>query len=308
NRGVADYVEPKEDLEVKVSSFFSKVNFPVLTDLQLDMGGVRTDLVYPRELPDLFKGTQVTLIGRYRNASELENIRIALSGKSGRTVRTFAYDKLRFPLREEGNDFLPRLWATRRVGWLMEQVRSNGEQKELVDEIVDLGTRYGIVTPYTSYLALEPNAQPANNTVTPGRDGESRSDFGSGRTSSGRAMPSSAAMAAPADARATTGAAAVQQSKMARKQQETVTVDKDEALSSAVKTTAGKTFYLRGKVWTDAEFKQDSRLPEVEVTFGSNEYFDLLKRERRLAQYFSLGEEVLVVLDGRVYRVKPATN
>ena len=33
----------------------------------------------------------------------------------------------------------------------------NGEQRELRDEIVDLGTRYGIVTPYTSYLALEPD-------------------------------------------------------------------------------------------------------------------------------------------------------
>jgi hypothetical protein len=115
-------------------------------------------------------------------------------------------------------------------------------------------------------------------------------------------------MAVPADAKATTGAAAVQQSKRARQQQEAVTADKDDALSSNVKTAGGKTFYLRNNVWTDAEFKQDSRLPEVVITFGSNEYFDLLKRERRLAEYFSLGEQVLVVLDGRVYRVKPASN
>jgi Ca-activated chloride channel family protein len=307
NRGVADYVEPKEDLEVKVSSFFSKVNFPVLTDLQLDMGGVRADLVYPRELPDLFKGTQVTLIGRYRNASDLDNIRIALSAKSGRNLRTFSYDRLRFPLKEEGNDFLPRLWATRRVGWLMEQIRSNGEQKELVDEIVDLGTRYGIVTPYTSYLALEPGAQPATSDVTLGRDQE-RSAGAGRRENAPRNRAPSAATAAPADARATTGMGAVQQSKMARKQQEAVTVDKDETLSSNTKTASGKTFYLRNNVWTDAEFKQDSRLPEVVVTFGSDEYFDLLKRERRLAEYFSMGEQVLVVLDGRVYRVKPASN
>jgi Ca-activated chloride channel homolog len=311
NRGVADYVEPKEDLEVKVSSFFSKVNFPVLTDLQLDMGGVRTDLVYPRELPDLFKGTQVTLIGRYRNANDLNNIRIALSGKSGREQRSFSYDRLRFPLKEEENDFLPKLWATRRVGWLMEQIRSNGEQKELVDEIVDLGTRYGIVTPYTSYLALEPNAQPVtNSTVTPGRDGTSGGSGGgfSNSPTARKARTQSAATAAPAEARATTGAAAVQQSRRAREQQETVMVDKDDALSSAVKTAGGKTFYLRDNVWTDAEFKQDSRLPETVVTFGSNEYFDLLKRERRLAEFFSLGEQVVVVLDGRVYRVKAASN
>ncbi|MCA1558025.1 MAG: VWA domain-containing protein, partial [Acidobacteria bacterium] len=311
NRGVADYVEPKEDLEVKVSNFFSKVNFPVLTDLQLDMGGVRTDLLYPREMPDLFKGTQVTLIGRYRNEKDLNNIRIALSGKAGRSVRTFAYENLRFPLKEEENDFLPKLWATRRVGWLMEQVRSNGEQKELVDEIVDLGTRYGIVTPYTSYLALEPgNAQPITNFGTRGRDEErGGTGFGSGRTDARKARTApSAATAAPADAQATTGAGAVMQSKRAREQQETLKVEKDEALSSAVKTTGGKTFYLRDGAWVDAEFKSDARLPETVVTFGSDQYFDLLKRERRLAEFFSLGEQVVVILDGRVYRVKAAGN
>ncbi|HKS28663.1 MAG TPA: VIT and VWA domain-containing protein [Pyrinomonadaceae bacterium] len=306
NRGVADYVEPKEDLEVKVSSFFSKVNFPVLTDLQLDMGGVRTDLVYPRELPDLFKGTQVTLIGRYRNQNDLDNIRIALSGKSGQSVRTFAYDRLRFPIKEEGNDFLPRLWATRRVGWLMEQIRSNGEQKELVDEIVDLGTRYGIVTPYTSYLALEQNAQPVTSSGVLGRDRERGATFGAGRRDPGNMAPMSSADAA----KATTGATAVQQSKLARKQQETVTVtDMDDSAPpppSSLKKTSGKTFYLRERVWTDSEFKQEARLPEVVVTFGSNEYYDLLKKERRLAEYFSLGEEVVVVLDGKVYRVKAA--
>src|ERR1041385_6008071 len=84
-------------------------------------------------------------------------------------MRTYTYDNLRFPLRNENNDYLPRLWATRRVGWLMEQVRSNGEQKELRDEIVDLGTRYGIVTPYTSYLALEDGAVSQNNFVKGGQ-------------------------------------------------------------------------------------------------------------------------------------------
>src|SRR5688572_4571550 len=155
NGGTADYVEPKEDLEVKVSNFFSKVNYPVLTDLQIDMGGAQTDLMYPRGIPDVFRGSQVTLIGRYNNAATLESVRLRLSGKSNGQTRSYTYDKLSFPLRVEANDYLPRLWATRRVGWLMEQVRTNGEQKELRDEIVDLGTRYCIVTPYTSYLAME---------------------------------------------------------------------------------------------------------------------------------------------------------
>ncbi|MBA2341014.1 MAG: VWA domain-containing protein, partial [Pyrinomonadaceae bacterium] len=162
NGGVADYIEPQEDLEVKVSNFFLKVNYPVLTNLALDMGGVETDLVYPKQMPDLFRGTQIALLGRYRNVSDVRNTRVRLTGQTNRQTRTFTYENLQFPLNEDTNDFLPRLWATRRVGWLMEQIRTNGENRELRDEIVDLGTRYGIVTPYTSYLALETDAEQVN--------------------------------------------------------------------------------------------------------------------------------------------------
>jgi Ca-activated chloride channel homolog len=296
NGGVADYVEPKEDLEVKVSNFFAKINYPVLADLKLQMPDLETDLVYPRNLPDLFRGTQLTLIGRYRNPNTLDEVRLLLTGTANGKTRNVFYNKLRFPQREEANDFLPRLWATRRVGWLMEQVRSNGEQKELHDEIVDLGTRYGIVTPYTSYLAIESEAKQIV-TVTGGSD----------NSINGAARPSKAAQNAPSprpsDVRAMTGSVAVQQSKRAREQQESVRIDKDEALSRTVKTAGGKTFYLRDGVWVDSEFKTDGRVPETKLVFGSDEYFNLLKRKPALAQFFSLGEKIVVVFEGRVYRV-----
>jgi Ca-activated chloride channel family protein len=298
NGGVADYVEPKEDLEVKVSNFFAKVNYPVLTDLKLDMPGVETDLVYPRALPDLFRGSQMILIGRYRNAIDLDYVRLQLTGIANGASKTFLYNNLRFPLREDANDFLPRLWATRRVGWLMEQVRTNGEQQELRDEIVDLGTRYGIVTPYTSYLALEPGATTGNLTGVPMNN---RATFGAGRVFKNAPAPPPKA----ADANATTGAIAVQQSKRAREQQEVTRVAEENA-SSAIKTARGKTFYLHDGVWTDSEFKVDSGLPETVVKFGSDEYFALLKQKPELAAFFSLGEKVTVVLNGRIYRVTAA--
>src|SRR6185295_15624818 len=121
--------------------------------------------------------------------------------------RTYTYSNLSFPLRTDANEYLPRLWATRRVGWLMEQVRSNGEQKELRDEIVDLGTRYGIVTPYTSYLALEPGALGYDRQITTGTTTTNRSGFGRGIVNAPAPPPKAA------DARAITGMAAVQQSK-----------------------------------------------------------------------------------------------
>src|SRR5947209_839968 len=308
NGGVAEYVEPKEDLEVKVSNFFTKINHPVLTDLALDMGGVETDLIYPREMPDLFRGTQVTLIGRYRNSYDLRDAVLRLKGRTGSRERAFTYNDVDFPLTEERNDFLPRLWATRRVGWLMEQIRTNGEQKELTDEIVDLGTRYGIVTPYTSYLAVESGAA---ETVTV----RSESDV---RALSNRPMNSRPAVNggvgfnrdSPAPppkeaARATTGALAVQQSKRERAQQEAVRVEDDEVLRArtGAQKVGDKTFYLREGVWVDSEFKAEAKLPETALAFGSDEYFDLLKREPQLARFFSLGERVVVVHKGRVYRV-----
>jgi Ca-activated chloride channel family protein len=297
NGGVADYVEPKEDLEVKVSNFFSKVNYPVLTDLKLDMAGVETDLVYPRTLPDLFRGSQITLIGRYRNPIDMDFVRLQLGGSANGANKKFFYNNLRFAMREDDNDFLPRLWATRRVGWLMEQVRTNGEQRELRDEIVDLGTRYGIVTPYTSYLALEPGAVTRDVTALPMNN----------RGISGGQVFQNAPGAAPkaADAAATTGQAAVQQSKRAREQQEAMKLDKDMP-SSVIKTTGGKTFYLKEGVWVDAEFKSGLKLPETTVKFGSDEYFALLKQKPRLADFFSLGEQVVVIFEGRIYRVNAA--
>lgn len=311
NSGVADYIEPKEDLEVKISNFFTKVNHPVLTDLALDMGGVETDLIYPRNLPDLFRGSQVTLIGRYRNSGDMRNVRLRLTGRVGDTARTFAYDDLRFPLTENDHDFLPRLWATRRVGWLMEQIRTNGEQRELRDEIVDLGTRYGIVTPYTSYLALEPGGEsrfvgpPVPLPINGRRETNRALSRGAGATGSSRNATSTPRTAAPDDLaalRMDTGRAAVQQSKKAREQQETKTVQADAAQTS-VRSVAGKTFYLRDGVWVDAEFKAEAKLSETPLVFGSDDYFALLRREPRLAEFFALGERVVVIYKDRVYRV-----
>lgn len=331
NSGTPEYVEPQENLEVAVSNFFNKVNFPVLTDLRLAMGEVRSDLTYPRALPDLFKGGQLVLIGRYRNDGDLRNVTLRLTGRTGSAERSFSYQNLAFPLRAENNDFLPRLWATRRVGWLMEQVRSNGETKELRDEIVDLGTRFGIVTPYTSYLALEPDARRENaprDRAAASAPASSGGGFGSGRSmkrTTAKPTPPAVAgvpkkprqdagtmgvddeevvtVANEASIGAKTGAVAVQQSKRAQTQQQADKVNK-ETSSQAVQNVKNKTFYAQTDgAWQDSEYRADAKLPETTVTFGSEEYFALVKAKPELAQYFALGETVTVVYEGRVYRV-----
>jgi len=185
----------------------------------------------------------------------------------------------------------------------------------LRDEIVDLGTRYGIVTPYTSYLALE-DAQVSQNfvrgvPVTRGRP--AKSGLGNlnaqARTGGTPGMAPSGVGAAPPPQDKTaltiTGEQAIRMSKDTRAQQEAQKL-KEEPKSNAVRRVAEKTFYLIDGVWTDAEFKADSGLPETVLTFGSEEYFDLLKKTPKLGSFFALGERVVVVFEGRVYRVNAA--
>src|SRR5207253_4427167 len=65
-RAFSQYVLANEDLELKVSNFYTRIKEPALTNLKLEFGrGVRTTKTYPSELPDLFKGDQLVMTGRY---------------------------------------------------------------------------------------------------------------------------------------------------------------------------------------------------------------------------------------------------
>jgi Ca-activated chloride channel family protein len=162
-RAVSTYVRPEEDIEVKVGSLYGKISHPVLTNLKLTAGrGIRLAEVYPAQLPDLFHGSQVVVLGRYHGKGHTA---LTLTGNVGKKTREFIYE-VNFPAKtNEDRAFVEDLWARRKVGYLLDQIRQNGEKKELVDEVVALAKKHGITTPYTSYLVV-PDGQPpaANNT------------------------------------------------------------------------------------------------------------------------------------------------
>src|SRR6476659_4350271 len=151
-RAFSQYVLANEDLELKVSNFYTRIKEPALTNLKLDLGGgVRTAKMYPTDLPDLFKGDQLVVAGRYSGAGDVE---AKLTGNVGGREQTFTY-KLHFDDRKTTDDYVPRLWATRRVGFVLDEIRIHGETAELRDETTELARKYGIVTPYTAYLIVE---------------------------------------------------------------------------------------------------------------------------------------------------------
>jgi Ca-activated chloride channel family protein len=165
-RAVSTYCRESEDIEAKVSSLYAKISTPVLSNLKMRASdNVTLSEIYPPELPDLFHGTQLVIFGR--NSGD-GNATVTLTGSVGKEAREFTYS-LTFPSKTSSTKgFVEDLWARRKVGYLLDQIRANGNKKELVDEVVLLAKRYGITTPYTSYLIVP------DGPVIIGRPGEPR--------------------------------------------------------------------------------------------------------------------------------------
>jgi Ca-activated chloride channel family protein len=173
-RAVSTYVRPAEDIEAKVSSLYSKISHPVLANLKLAAGSdVRLEDIYPPRLPDLFYGGQLVVLGRYTGKGHAA---LTLSGTVGREPRQFVYE-VAFPEKTtDDKGFVEHLWARRKVGYLLDQIRANGEKKELVEETVALAKKYGIATPYTSYLVVPDGPVPVAGGQLRGPAGQGRPD------------------------------------------------------------------------------------------------------------------------------------
>ncbi|AGA26181.1 VIT domain-containing protein [Singulisphaera acidiphila] len=153
NSGTSEYVKPDDDIESHVSRFYAKMTSPVLTDIRIELTDTDVNRTYPRDLPDLFEGGQLVWVGRYRQAGRST---IRLSGRAGGERRSFEFPaELASTDRGTAFDFVERVWAMRRVGHIIDEIDLRGQNKELIDELVSLSTKYGIMTPYTSFLADE---------------------------------------------------------------------------------------------------------------------------------------------------------
>ena len=157
-RGTSVYVKPEEDIEVASTSLFQKVSSPVMADVKLGFvnekqSGSLVNRVYPTELPDLFRGEQLVVVGRYRKNIP---VTVDLTGMVTGKARTLTLDsEFGSPSATRRNGFVETLWATRRIGQIIDDLDLNGHNKELVDELVALSLKHGIMTPYTSFLADE---------------------------------------------------------------------------------------------------------------------------------------------------------
>jgi Ca-activated chloride channel homolog len=323
NRGETDYILPEEDIEDKISRFFDRVGSPVMTDIEIDFGELKAQEVYPRRIADIYRGEQVVIYGQYRGGGEHT---ITVSGNTTEGRESFEYT-LKFPRRsdDDRNSFVHRLWAGRKIDYLLAEIRRQSTRpEELVNEVTRLAKRYGIVTPYTSFLMTDDvitrpqrrltsddpsddplhfrtrslGAAPAADAQTRLRDVDAAkrlSDLrrASGRSGSLESLDESAEAALgggfPAD-----GVASGPFNEPRSSPDE---AKRPESVLATLRSIGTRTFYSLENIWYESEFDPtQSRIARI-VKVGSDEYIDLLVSDERLAKYFALGDVVLRVGD-----------
>ena len=319
-RAASNYVLPDEDIEVKVSSFYSKVKEPVMTDLKVTFGGdVTTSALYPAKLPDLFKGDTLLLFGRYSGDGASS---VKVSGYVNGKERQFAED-VNFAKSDPSHEFIARLWATRRVGWLLDEIRLHGENSELKDEVVRLARDHGIVTPYTAYLIVEDENKRGVPALS--RTFKELEDDGVALDAAKRSYDSTVAEAATPAQRQ--GEQAVKNAQAYGGMKGGSNLGQIGAGDSLAKAPAaatppadgyrykqnytqqsrvinGRAFYQNGKIWSDATAQQNKALKQKTVKFNSDEYFELMKNNRDALAWLSLGSDVDVVIGDTLYQVR----
>jgi Ca-activated chloride channel family protein len=262
--GSSHYVTPEERIDTEVARLYEKVSTPVLSDVRIAIEGVDTFDLAPADIPGIFAGSQVLLAGRYDGAGEAT---ITVTGNSARGPEELIYDVV-FPERDGSDPAVAQLWAQRRVADLLTELRIEGVRDSLIEEIVEIASQFGIVTPYTAYLAEEPDLAFRDDRAFDAVVGQ--------------AEELAAAPAAGKDA-----------------------VDRAEALGGlregqlvggyglGSRVVGAHAYYLVDGAWTRDDFEPGTDAPEVEV--GSAEFLELVTEAPELAEAAALGERVVTM-------------
>jgi Ca-activated chloride channel family protein len=223
---------------------------------------------------DVFAGQDLVVLARYEGSGHAN---VVVRGRAnGRDVRWST--ERNFPQEERENAFVPRLWATQRIGWLTTEKRRNGGSSEVDDEIRRLGEKFGIPTEFTSYLVQEPGRvadQTKLRRVTPMV----------GAASGG-------AMNAPAAA----PQAVFESAKKASAQRDVKSLAAAEAAnddaSGEIKHAGSHMFRKDSDRWVDLRMKGDLQVYKVKAY--SRSYFALLDKIPELRQAFTAGDKLVV--------------
>lgn len=280
-RGTAQFVRPSESVERAVSLTASRLAAPLVTDLRVRAEGVRLLRQLPDGAQDVFAGQDLVLFAQVEGSGEAT---LVFSGRTADGPMEWR-ERVRVPVRESGNAFVGKLWATQRVGWLSAARRTSGGNAETDAELRQLGERWGIPTELTSYLVLEPGTTPAMIGAAV-RQGPS--------ANAGRAPAAAPAMAS--------GDAAFESARAAARMRDAKTLTLEQVVVTGVSSGAAaeerrigrRRFERRGETWVDVGYKPSDVRRVVTVQAYSEAWFALAEALGELKDAFALGDQVTV--------------
>ncbi len=323
SRGQSEYVRPDEDIEDRVSRLYNKIKSPIMTDvaIKFDLEGLKPEegsavsRVYPKDNYDLFAGEQLVVVGRFKKDGKAK---VVVTGQIGEEKQN-----MDFPATfvqhssDETYAFVEKLWAVRRIGEIIDELDLHGENQELINELVELSTQHGVLTPYTSFLADEANNawDVAGNTRRAGRELGQLAETAGRSAFAQRAVKGAFKAANQAPAANSIAGAPVADAAAPRApgQQQgfggglfgddaTEAAEGQSGKSPALITVGRKTFYRRGDRWVDAGVNEELEKKAVKVERFSKEYFDLIDRfGKDVAKYLAIEGPVTVEIDGKAY-------
>ncbi len=308
--GTRSYITPDEDLEQRISNFYRQVSEPLLSKIRIRTdSAVRLSDMYPASLPDLFRGTGLNILGRFRGAGKSTLI---IEGNRNGQQRQFRFP-IEIPSTALAYDFIPPLWATRAVGYLLDQIRLHGETEELKSEIIQLAKRFGVMTPYTSYLVLEDEQRISRDQpnrpfrILPEEFREDAQLQNRGRLEYDQFAEQSGAGSVRRSKEMLSLQGAKSISDVGDLKKRMFVSGKNGATPSIedlIKIVNGRAFYRHGRVWVDSRLEDKTDLPVEKILFGSREYFELLQKQPELKNILALGARVRFVAAGRIIEIK----
>ncbi len=146
NHGYVKFITSDDSIALVVNDHFMRISKPVLTDVNIDFGGLLTWDIYPKATNDLFWGSQIMQLGLYKNAG-LYNV--AVNGKMMSKPVVFT-QQIYFADTIGGHKFVPRLWAKAKINHILGLIEVYGETEELKNQVIELSLKFQILTPYTA--------------------------------------------------------------------------------------------------------------------------------------------------------------
>jgi Ca-activated chloride channel family protein len=322
NFGLTQFVRPNEDIEASVSALYRKIGAPVMTDVAVSVdvedadssGPPPVNRIYPKGPFDLFAGDQAVLVGRYHNSG---TAKVKLTGSVNGKQQSLDFPAdLVANSDDDTNAFVAKLWATRRVGEIIDEIDLKGRNEELVNELVALATEHGILTPYTSFLADE-TSEWRDRRFSVGRTLREVEDLGrsSGRYGFQQRAAKDELRVARVPASASGGARGFRGAEAAPALQSAAggyfggnvfyydaKADKDVAVKN-IRQLGRKTFFERNGRLVDSTVTAEEEKSAKKIERYSREYFDLMERYgKHVAQYLALDEPVVIKLGGQTYQ------